>query len=143
MANEWVQVDGAEETYRKRSYTVESNASASFGTLAQLLDSRKASEGILASQPSAGVWAEEKVESDTATRKSFFTGGIFEARIAGTVNIGDKLVAASSQNYVKQWNPFNAAGSFGLLVTASFNYLARALEAGVDSDTINVGLIEI
>ncbi len=85
----------ADET-RTRSFTVADGTQISRGILLKLTDPITASkhDGATAnlSSPSAGIAAMEKEASDTSTRISVWTDGIFDIFASAAISVGDAIV---------------------------------------------------
>lgn len=100
------------------------------GTILSLADPYTVAAATTNNQAVGGVAAEEKIASDGKTKISVYRGGIFKAKISGSVTVGDALVISG-----------NVANN--LVETAAVNdenVLGIALETGTTGETIMIEL---
>jgi len=123
MADEHVLVY---ETHEAIPFTCENTLGIEKGTAVRLLDPATVSAATTLADICGGVTKTEKIASDGKTKVSVYRGGIFRAKISGSVTAGDPLV-------------FAGGGANNLLATAAVNAEAVwgiAFETGTNAETI-------
>ena len=72
------------------------------GTLLSLQDGRTCSGTVAIGVALAGIAAREKVAGDGRTRLAVYKKGYFDMIASGAITVGDPVVAAGHDNYVKE-----------------------------------------
>ena len=127
MADEWVLVF---ETELPIPMIVSDSTGIERGTLLKMSDPYTVAAAAALNDIVGGILAEEKVASDGKAKVPVYRGGIFKAKISGSVTVGDSLVVSGAvANNLVQTAAINAEQIVGI-----------ALETGTNAETILIQL---
>lgn len=128
MADEWIL---RVETHPALNFTCADGTTIEKGAVCKMTDPMTVALSNGDNDVFGCIVQSEKIASDGITSVSGYRGGIFEATINGTCNVGDPLVTDSSTG---------GSNKLAVAATNEENVVAYALETATDEERILVEL---